>query len=87
MTQPYLSHRCWLLHAKAVSAAPAASFKSVIQTSEFHTFVGERLDLAAIETAKEWPPVHRWALATLEGFAMSALESKLCQPTLLILIR
>ena len=27
MTQPYLSHRRWLLHAEAVSAAPAASFK------------------------------------------------------------
>jgi hypothetical protein len=28
VTQPYLSYRCWLLHAQAVSAAPAASFKS-----------------------------------------------------------
>jgi hypothetical protein len=26
VTQPYLSHRCSLLHALAVSAAPAASF-------------------------------------------------------------
>jgi hypothetical protein len=28
VTQPYLSYRRWLLHAQAVSAAPAASFKS-----------------------------------------------------------
>jgi hypothetical protein len=29
VTQPYLSYRCWLFRAQAVSAAPAASFKSV----------------------------------------------------------
>ena len=34
MTQPYLSYRCWLLHAQAVSAAPAASFKSANRTVE-----------------------------------------------------
>ena len=33
MTQPYLSYRCWLLRAQAVSAAPAASFKSLFRTS------------------------------------------------------
>ena len=31
MTQPYLSYRCWLLHAQAVSAAPAASFEPVFR--------------------------------------------------------
>jgi hypothetical protein len=35
VTQPYLSYRRLLLHAQAVSAAPAASFKSAFRTGGF----------------------------------------------------
>ena len=41
MTQPYLSHRRWLLHAQAVSAAPAASFKSICRTDDLESFTPE----------------------------------------------
>jgi hypothetical protein len=34
VTQPYLSYRCWLFRAQAVSAAPAASFKPTLLPSD-----------------------------------------------------
>jgi hypothetical protein len=47
VTQPYLSFRCPLLRAQAVSAAPAASFKPPLRTSALLSVViGRTCDLA-----------------------------------------
>ena len=50
MTQPYLSYRCWLLRAQAVSAAPAASFKSASGQVAFSVNVGVRQSEASGES-------------------------------------
>jgi len=73
VTQPYLSYRCWLLHAQAVSAAPAASFKPTIRPSGLLS-VRYLAILSVIEELAALPTVDRSIAISSAGLYANARE-------------